>query len=209
MAINYVVRADVVDIRNDTPLATDSFFVDTNVWHWTTYTRASLGKNPPNPQKVVDYPTYVGSAIAAKAGILRCGLSLAELAHVIEKNEREIYSLATGFNDRLTKDFRHNHPVERTRVTAEVQTAWDQVKAMSVSIDIPVDDRTTDAALARFQTQAVDGYDLFLLEAITRAGIVQVITDDGDYATVPGIKVFTSNRAVLAAAQAQGKLVVR
>jgi len=209
MAINYVVRADVVDIRTDAPLVTDSFFVDTNVWYWMSYTRASLGKNPPNPQKVVDYPTYIGSAIAAKSRLLRCGLSLAELAHVIEKNEREIYSRTTGFNDRLTKEFRHNHPAERTRVAAEVQTAWDQVKTMSVSIDIPVDDPITNAALTRFQTQPVDGYDLFLLEAITRAGIVQAITDDGDYATVPGIKVFTSNQTVLATAQAQGKLVVR
>jgi len=158
---------------------------------------------------VVDYPTYIGSTIAAKARLLRCGLSLAELAHVIEKNEREIYSRTTGFNDRLTKEFRHNHPAERTRVAAEVQTAWDQVKTMSVSIDFPVDDSITNAALTRFQTQPVDGYDLFLLEAITRASIVQVITDDGDYATVPGIRVFTSNQVVLATAQAQGKLVVR
>ena len=209
MPINYVVQADVVDIRTDSPLATDCFFVDTNVWCWMTYTRASLGKNPPKPQKVVDYPAYIGSAIAGKARLLRCGLSLAELAHVIEKNEREIYSQATGFNDRLTKEFRHNHPVERSRVVAEIETAWGLVKNMSAPTDILVGATTTDAALVRFQSQAVDGYDLFLLEAITRAGVVQVITDDGDYCTVPGICVFTSNLAVLARASAQGKLIVR
>lgn len=42
-----------------------------------------------------------------------------------------------------------------------------------------------------------------------KAGIVQVITDDGDYVTVPGIKVFTANRNVIEAARNQGKLITR
>jgi hypothetical protein len=71
------------------------------------------------------------------------------------------------------------------------------------------DSTMTDAALSRFETQPVDGYDLFLIEAVVRAGIVQVITDDGDYCTVPGITVFTGNQTVLTAATAQGKLRTR
>jgi hypothetical protein len=57
----------------------------------------------------------------------------------------------------------------------------------------------------------VDGYDLLILEAISRAGTgqIQVITDDMDYATVPNIQVFTSNGRVIQAAIAQGKLLYR
>lgn len=205
MAIRYVVRADVFDICSDTPTAADSFLVDTNVWCWSTYTRASLGKRPPKPRQTRDYPAYINRALAVKARLLRCGLSLAELAGVIEKTECHVAS----FREDQIKEFRHNHPTHRGRVAAEVKTAWELVKNMSVPTDILVDDLTTDAALTRFQTQGVDGYDLFLLEAMSRTGVVQVITDDGDYATVPGIKVFTSNQAVLAAAKAQGKLVSR
>jgi hypothetical protein len=40
-------------------------------------------------------------------------------------------------------------------------------------------------------------------------GVVQVITDDGDFATVPGIQVFTANRNVISAARSQGKLLIR
>jgi len=36
-----------------------------------------------------------------------------------------------------------------------------------------------------------------------------VITDDGDYVTVPGIKVFTANRNAITAAANQGKLLTR
>lgn len=37
MAVNYTVRAAVVDIRQDTPKREDAFLVDTNVWYWLTY----------------------------------------------------------------------------------------------------------------------------------------------------------------------------
>lgn len=94
-------------------------------------------------------------------------------------------------------------------VVAEVQSAWSQVKALAVPVNLTVDDATTDAALNRFQTQAVDGYDLLLLEAISRAGAgkIKIITDDMDYAVVPDIQVFTSNNNVIQAANTQKKLL--
>jgi hypothetical protein len=42
-----------------------------------------------------------------------------------------------------------------------------------------------------------------------KASVTQIITDDGDYVTVPGIKVFTANTSAIAAAGSQGKLLVR
>lgn len=63
--------------------------------------------------------------------------------------------------------------------------------------------------LLRFQSDALDGYDLFLLEAARAAGISKVITDDGDFCSVPGIEMFTKNQRVITSAQTQGKLIVR
>ncbi|MEY3335028.1 MAG: hypothetical protein RLZZ176_3333, partial [Cyanobacteriota bacterium] len=57
--------------------------------------------------------------------------------------------------------------------------------------------------------QAVDGYDLLLLETISKAGQFQVITDDIDYGVVPHIQVFTSNNRLIQEAATQNKLVVR
>lgn len=37
----------------------------------------------------------------------------------------------------------------------------------------------------------------------------KIITDDGDYVTVPGIQVFTANPGAIAAATNQGKLITR
>lgn len=73
-------------------------------------------------------------------------------------------------------------------MVAEIQAAWSQVTSIAVSTDIIIDEAATNTALTRFLTQPLDGYDLLILEAMDRAGIMQVITDDGDYVTVPGIK---------------------
>ncbi|MBF0537928.1 MAG: hypothetical protein HQL03_06710 [Nitrospirae bacterium] len=63
--------------------------------------------------------------------------------------------------------------------------------------------------MRRLDTEQLDGYDLFIIEAMSRASITKVITDDGDFATVAGIEVFTANDNVINAAQSQGRLTTR
>ena len=207
MAVNYTIRADVVDIRQDVPKPDDVFLVDTNVWYWLTYTRASQAEQPPKNYQINDYPSYIGKAISAKIQLHRCGLSLAELAHLIERTEREIYSRSNGALG--SKEYRHNHSTERANVVAEIQTAWSQVNTMAQTLDLQIDEQVTNAALSRLSSQPLDGYDLFILEAISKAGVVKVITDDGDFVTVPGIQIFTANHPVIKTAQSQGRLMTR
>lgn len=209
MAVNYAIQAEVVDIQADRPRHSDKFLVDTNVWHWLTYPRANQSDKPPSNYQTTKYPSYVGRAHSAKARLLYCGLTLAELSHLIEKTEREIFNRASGLSVG-SKEYRHNHVSERiNKVVAEVEAAWGLVKTIAQPLDLLVDESTTNAALARLTTQPLDGYDLFILEAIAKAGVTQVITDDGDFAVVPGIQVFTSNRNLITAAQNQGKLLSR
>ena len=92
---------------------------------------------------------------------------------------------------------------------SEVQAAWVQIKTLAQSMEVLVDESTTDTSLHRLQTQKVDGYDFFILEAMAKHNVIQLITDDGDFATIPGIQVFTANRTVLRLARTCGKLAVR
>lgn len=203
MAINYTIQADVIDIRQDTPKTEDAFLVDTNVWYWVTYTKAS---QTAQPYQIKDYPTYISRALSSKSQLFKCGLSLAELSHRIEKTEHEFFS----YTRTLTlKEYRHNYPQERATVVQEVQAAWGQVKSMANAVDITVNKDSTDRVLTRMASEPLDGYDLLILEAISQAGIVNVITDDGDYAMVPGIQLFTANHNVIEAARNQGRLIGR
>ncbi len=204
MAVNYVIRAEVVDINADSPTATDVFLVDTNVWYWMTYPNAATAAYP---GQLSYYPAFVNRALAAASKIYCSGLSLAELSHLIEKTEREIYEKSIGMI--RAKEYRHNLASERSRVVSEVEAAWGQVKSLSSPLALTVDEKTTDDALDRFRMEKMDGYDLFILETMKNHGVVQIITDDGDFVTVAGIRVFTANRNVLLAARAQGKLLPR
>ncbi len=219
MPINYTVQASIVDIRSDTPRPTDAFLVDTSVWTWVAYPRATTGADPVSSAKSSAYGNYLKRALVAKAKLYRCGLSLPELAHLVEKTERRIWEAAnpserpSGYADATgwmnTKEFRHNLPRERENVARQTRAAWHVVKGMAQCLDVCVDDPITQAALARFQTQPLDGYDLLMVENMVKAGVVQMLTDDGDFCTVPGIQVFTANQTVIRAAFVQRKQVKR
>ena len=205
--VNYSISADITDIRVDTPKPGDVFLVDSNVWYWMTYSKASLSNQPQTLRRVQDYSTYLKKAITTSAKLYRCALSFSELAHTIERSERKIFEKTFG---RIrTKEYRHNHPEERLNVVSELKAAWGQIKTMASSLDVTINDVITSAALTRFERESVDGYDLFLLEAMPNEGVTQIITDDGDFSTVSGIRVFTANQNVLTTAQEQGKLVTR
>jgi predicted nucleic acid-binding protein len=207
MSITYTIKADVVDIRKDAPTDEDVFLVDTNVWFWMTYTRASMADQPPRPNQLKDYPDYLSQALSAKARLTNCGLSLSELAHRIEVTEFEVYR---GSHSRTTKkEFRHNDPNERNNVAAEIESVWSQVDGMSDTLTLTVDAGSTSSAVKRFHSHPLDGYDLFLLEAMNTAGVVQILTDDGDFAEIPDIVLFTANRRVINAARDCGKLITR
>jgi predicted nucleic acid-binding protein len=207
--IRYTIEARIVDISTDTPNSTDCFLVDTNVWFWMTY--ANAGYNELQRERLANtmsiYADYINAAYRANAKLCWCGLSLAELAHQIEKTEREIYESAV--RSISPKEYRHNLPDERSRIVSEIQAAWEQIKSLAAPLKVTIDSQTTDVCLAYLQNEKVDGYDIFILEAMKNNGVVQIITDDGDFATVSGIQVFTANRNVINTARTQGKLQAR
>lgn len=209
MPINYQIVAHVVDIQTDKPKVDDRFFIDTNVWFWMTYTQASYNANR---YQITNYPSYIDSILKTGGRIYQNSLSFAELAHLIEKTELDIFNSNNkthGGKEIRGKEFRHSHPQERKKVTNEIEAAWIQVKSLAEPLDITVDELIVATALERIKTQMVDGYDLFILELMARHNILQIITDDGDFATIPGIKVFTSNKNVITAAKQQKKILIR
>ncbi len=205
MMIQFDVQAEIIDILSDRPQQSDIFLVDTNVWVFQT------DSNPGTSPRTAPYGAYLKAARQKGSTPAYSGLTLAELAHVIERTEYEIYKKAHEL-ELTIKEFRHNYPSERSKVVNLLQTAWMEIQSLAVPLEeLTIDESTTNAALARFQTQALDGYDLFMLEAIHKAnpGQVKILTDDMDYATVPNIQLFTSNIQVIKLAKAQNKLLRR
>lgn len=207
MPVNYTVLASVVDIQTDSPRKDDAFLVDSNVWLWMCYGRASLSLDA-NLNQINTYPVYVKKVLKTGAKLYRSSLSFPELSHLIEKIEYEHYVLMNG-NKINVKEFRHNYCRERENVVSEVVTAWGQVKSIASLIELLLDESTTEAAVSRFKNQMLDGYDLFLIESLLGREELHLLSNDGDFCTVSGIRLFTANPTVIAAAKKQGKLVSR
>lgn len=204
MTVNYTVQADVIDIMTDSPQKGDIFLVDTNVWYWLTYPQASSSLTAYQNT----YSNYITDTFTAGATLCCSGLSLAELAHIIEREEKRLSSYSSSRIN--NKEYRHNYPSERARVVSRVKAAWNRVKNIyALQISVELDEDTVDNALAQFSNQCLDGYDLFILECMKQESVNKIITDDGDYVTVPGIQVFTANPGAIAAATNQGKLMTR
>ena len=142
--------------------------------------------------------------------MLRCDLSLAELAHIIENTEYQIYCDANRKDPAIypKKEFRHTCAAGRNEVTKEIESAWMQVQQFSSSIPLTIDDAAVTTFITDLKINKLDGYDLFYLDLL-RKNHLQIITDDGDFATVPGIMVFTANLSVIDAARTCGKLKMR
>lgn len=199
------VRANVVDIRTDTPSAQDDFLVDTNVWYWMHYPPAS---QQARQYQVTDYPNYMKSALGHGSTLFSSPLSFSELAHNIESAEREIYALKAAKTIK-PKDFRHNYPNQQRKVTLLIQGVWSDVLSMSQMMPITLDDAFVSAATRRFNSVELDGYDLFMAANALAAGVAGVITDDADYCTFPGLTVFTANATAIRLAATAGRLNVR
>lgn len=204
------IRAQVVDIRSDFPTSEDAYLVDTNIWYWLGYQRASLSDNGPNDQVVQHYTDYVKRVLDTGATLYWCGISLAELAHNIEKVEREIYNanLRDG-QDLTTKQYRHDCPNQRRNVLGYIEEAWAIVTAMGRPLDICINAETTASALITLRGSGLDGYDSLLVEATRGNGIAGVLTHDGDYTTVSGLTVFTCNERAIREARDNGRLIAR
>ena len=207
-AVHYQVKAEVVDLRSDTPRPEDAFFVDTNVWYWLTYPRCRIVHKKPKNYQIRDYPDYIKRARKAQARLFTCGLCFSELANLIEKDELDIFRQAKGGKIE-PKEFRHNEESERAKVVSQIQDSWAMVKSFASFLGILLDEALADKACQDLNSLPVGPQDLFMAESSLKAGASQIITDDGDFAAIPGIRVFTANRNVIRAAQDQSKYIIR
>src|SRR5258707_9661185 len=111
MPIAPTIRAQVVDVHQDKPRATDNFLVDSNVWLYMFYSRFSSDHSK---YQAIHYPRYLKAVRAAKAHLYKCELSFSEVGSIIEKTEHELFKVS---NSQVTaKEFRHNFPSERQDV---------------------------------------------------------------------------------------------
>lgn len=202
--MTWQVRAQVVDIRSDLPRSGDTLWVDTNVWIWLTYSRTHPPHAPP-------YITYVAAMRKAGAQMIAGPINFSELAKHIEITELFAWQARTGRaqDTRELKYFR-GQTAERQDVTDEIQACWTHVSTFAQLPASPIESTCVTTASVNLKAgDFLDGHDAVLVAEARKNGIATVLTDDGDYASVDGITLFTANGRVIGEARRVGKLVVR
>ena len=206
MAAQYTIRSRVVDIRGQLPAQNDQVFVDTNVWFWSTYSKASHPAVGTRHHQIRHYPTFLKNARTIGAGLHVCDLVLPELMHQIEESERLIYLASSGLTDITRKEFRHNHPHARHGVVQEVAAAWGTVEQICGGSSHSVGAVDSTQALADFASMPLDGYDMYFHQVMEHLGLDRILTDDGDFCMLDGITVLTANLRVIDLARQQNRL---
>lgn len=203
--INYDIKAEVADIRGYNPTPRDSFFVDSNVLIWVFSTKHSRGNDSHGLYQVKEYTYFIYKALRAKSKLYVCGLSFSEMSHFIEDTEFKHFSFLSP--NVTKKEYRHNYTRERNSVIEEINSSWSAVNLATEMLEINVDSSSVDSSLSLISNSMLDGYDVFLAAATKRHGIVNILTDDGDFSSLEGVRLFTANYGVIKAAREQKKLV--
>ncbi len=207
-----IVRANVVDIQTDRPQKSDRFLIDTNAWYWLTYSRSEDTFRPAKTYQVRQYPRYINRALKEMSTLFWSGLSMTELTTLIERSEYEIFCQINQLEPHLftLKEYRHGHPLERAnQVIPRINVSWDFVKNIGQCLDSVIQQETVTQTIEDLKNQEVDGYDGLMVHAAKTGNISQIITDDIDFITVPGITVFTANYNAVSIAKSQNKLIDR
>lgn len=203
-----VKNKGVFDISKDAPLTSDCFLIDTNVFLWLTYSRLSLLEKKYRQYQIDSYPVYLEKAIGAGSQLRYSRLSFGEVSHFIEKCEHEIFCLNSDKNVYF-KSFRTNYPTERVRVVKEIKNSFNIIKDVSDGIIEELDDSILTLMENDLDNNYLDGTDSFLANFAKRNGIDKIISDDGDFATIEDVYLFTANARVIREARKQGKLLSR
>jgi hypothetical protein len=139
-----------------------------------------------------------------------CSLYHSGYRKIVARHLQQSVAITRLSGEQVTpKEFRHAYPEEHSKVVCFIEDGWKTIKLLTEELATAIDDRVTTAIIARLSQQAIDGYDLSIVEAMPQAGIRQIIMDDGDFVATPGIQVSTANQNVSNQARNQQQLICR
>lgn len=186
--------SNIYSIERLTPVHTDKYFVDTNVWFWLTYcaSREINTSQKPRRYQLERYPEFIEKALDVGAKLFHCPLVFSELANVIERTEYEIFKESNSTSNISRKKFRSMKD-ERANVISEIKVSWSTVNSISTCLDIKLGNQIVPPTLACLEAHSIDPYDAFYLQVMSAEGITKLITDDRDFVGAGVQSIYTAN----------------
>jgi predicted nucleic acid-binding protein len=179
-----------LDIRKKEPAKGDIFFVDTNVWYWTTYAASKqFFTKAPKDYQIEFYPNFIEKALTNEADLYYSPLTLIELTSLIERSEFEVFKAFEGDPNYTFKRFRNND-AQRKSVIEELRTAWGQVQAMAKELPATIETGLSENLISMVENYRIDGYDALYIKFMQDNKISNIITDDKDFRKIDGVNLY-------------------
>lgn len=190
--------AQIIDLNHNKPMKGERYFVDTNVWFWSTYVASKDMQLPNHPQdyQLSDYPRFLEDALNFNCTLCHSPLTFAEISNIIENTELAIYQETPGNRHCTKKEFRGDEQ-QRQNVLKEINMAWDIIQSMSECIDTNLNASFTEGAKNIMAASKLDPFDAFFTQIMRDTRIDCIISDDHDFCTYNDHIVVTANRRAL------------
>ncbi|HSH25740.1 MAG TPA: hypothetical protein VLA13_09430 [Massilibacterium sp.] len=200
----------MVDIRKSVDFSKiSSLVVDTNAWFWTTYTGDFAPDDKPYGPAMVHYPNFLGNCLSENISLKYSTISLAELHKLTEVSLYKLYKSWIEDDQITFKNYRFEEPAQRKDFLEEFESMYSQINTMADHL--PTFDHVGEKYIGRLVKASLEEYleiaDLVIIKSAESINITDFITDDGDFATMEGITVYTANNKVVEAAKNNGLLL--
>ena len=167
------------------------FAVDTNVLYWM---HSSFDVNARKYQTET-YPQFISDLISNGNKLVTTIYNCMELLHLIEKRQLDLYNLNNSSEVRLKK-FR-NDKNERIGVKEECDVVFEQVKDLYDIKKFIIEIEFLDEFIGQFENHKCDNFDYNTLKYYYSENIKNIITDDQDFISFPGINIYTANKTII------------
>lgn len=204
MPSDFPIAASVVNIRKSVDFSdVNSLVIDTNAWFWLTYTGDFAQDEEPRGYQLIHYPDFIKTCLTKSVNLQYTTISLAELYRLTEVSLYKLYKSYIDDEEITLKNYRYKKKSQRQDFLDEFEAMYNQINDMANHIPTfdNIDDNYSDNLVKESQNKLLEIADLIILDSAGRLNITGIITDDGDFATVKGITVYTANNKVIEAAK--------
>jgi predicted nucleic acid-binding protein len=201
------VRAEVIDIQHPDCEVTKQILVDTNVLYFLYYDRFSLlavlGEGARDYQ-LREYSSFFKKLLSSGANLFVHKVCLCELAHRVELAEQKIFfcelNKLAEFDDKNfnIKEMRHGYYKKFEEIKGRLLAYFNVISKTFklLNVDIPLDRFLADF-LYEWKDSIGSAGDSMMIAEAKRAGIDSVLSDDSDFISFDGIKLYTANNKAI------------
>jgi hypothetical protein len=220
-----LVQANIVDIDNRASALPPTLVADANILYWIFYpnfaTLAAAGGRGPAYYQRNKYPAYWVRAARNGCRFYTGSSTIGEYAKTAEYAEIEAIWLTDpspphpnpsspshSFNASVCKCARYHYSSQVVGIRSDIEITIRSILRTVTLLDLPASASTLNTqACSSWLNSLGDFPDAVLVSTAIAQGVANILSDDSDLATFPGITLYTVNRYVITAARAAGRLL--